>query len=87
MNCPFCNSILDQHECLNHKFMVRYYEFSNEICFDICDQYTLAVDKDHISVFHFNVFKSIISIDNTFQITPNNAESVLFKLLSLKAFS
>lgn len=87
MNCPFCNSILDQYECSNHKFVVRYYEFSNEICFDICDQYTLVIGNNYISVFDFHIFKSIISIDNTFSITPNNAESVLFKLLSLKAFS
>lgn len=87
MNCPFCNSILDHYECLNHKFMVRYYEFSQEICFDICDQYTLIVDKNHISIFDFYIFKSIIIIDNTFQINPDNAESILLKLLSMKAFS
>jgi hypothetical protein len=87
MNCPFCNSILDNYECLNHKFIVRYYNFSNEICFDICDQYAMFINKHYISVFDFYIFKYVISIDNTFQITPDNAESVLFKLLSLKAFS
>lgn len=86
MKCHFCNSMLDYElQCFNHKFIIRSYSY--QICFDICDQYTLTVDKHHISVFDFNVFKSIIKIDNTFKITPDNAESVLLKLLSLKAFS
>lgn len=91
MNCPFCKSILYYNECSNHKFMIRFYEHKNlKICFDICSQYTLSIDKDHISVFDFMRFKYVIKINNispNFQITPDNAESVLLKLLSLKAFS
>lgn len=86
MNCSFCNSILNYDTCPNHKFIIRFYD-SCQICFDISPRYTLNVTKNHIEVYDFYICKYIISINNTFKITPDNAESVLFKLLSLKAFS
>ena len=87
MYCPFCKSNLSTYKCFNHKFIIRLYP--NQICFDINSRYSLFVIKDDIYVFDYLAFKAIITINNIskiYQITPDNAESILDKLISLKAF-
>lgn len=85
MNCHFCNLKLDEYNCCdNHKFNIRYYH--NIICFDINNQYTLAINKDNISIFDFQTFKHVMKVDKIFSITPDNVENILNKILSMKAF-
>lgn len=89
MKCIFCNSNLTPFlHCNNHKINVRFdYTYSpRRVDFDI-NQYTLAVTNEYITVLYRKYYNSLFQIKNTFQITPDNAESILLKLLSLKAFS
>ena len=93
MKCIFCNSNLTpSFHCNNHKINVRF-DFDircTTVCFDI-NKYTLAVTNEYITVFRTSSYREfytlLFKVNNTFQITPDNAESILLKLLSLKAFS
>lgn len=89
--CIFCNSNLIDLNCLNHKIIVRFSYDLNRIGFEI-NEYTLVITKNNIMVYitcPYRRYKMLSKIDNNFQfqITPDNAESVLCKLLSLNAFS
>jgi hypothetical protein len=94
IKCTFCNSNLTPFlHCKNHKINVRFdfdILYIPTVCFDI-NKYTLVVTNEYITVFKNSLYREfytfLLKVNNTFLITPDNAESVLFKLLSLKAFS
>lgn len=95
MKCTFCNSNLTPFlHCNNHKINVRF-DFDILYCpiivyFDI-NEYSLSVTNQYINVWityaSRGYYTFLFKVNNTFSITPDNAESILLKLLSLKAFS
>lgn len=93
-NCPFCNLKTETFDnkfisyCFNHKVETIFYELTNSICF-VMDDYYLYIDDSYIILYiKFSEGKNITLplISSNLLITPETAESVVEKILSLKAF-
>lgn len=93
INCPFCNrKILYGFSnylglCQNHNIMIKFYSRFNLIEFHTND-YILCHYPDKVNLLYKDDYndRTICSAIGSFNVTPDNANSIIQKLIKYNAF-